>query len=78
VFERYRGTEYASLDWETARYSAFREAPLSNAYVVAQRTYLGDLPCFERELAALGGDLRELVARHVREPGRHGCASPPP
>jgi predicted aminopeptidase len=77
VFERYRAVEYARVAWETARYAGFAQAPLSNAYVVAQRTYLGDLPCFERELAALAGDLREFVARHVREPGRHdgnGCA----
>ena len=71
IFERYREREFAAVRWQTARFDRFRTAPLSNAYVVAHRTYLRDLACFERELDELGGDLAEFVARHREQPGRH-------
>ncbi len=76
VFARFRGPELAAAGFETERFSGLAEVELSNAFVVAQRTYLADLPCFERELAALGGDLVAFVARHRETPGRHvdGCA----
>jgi predicted aminopeptidase len=70
IFERYRSAEFEAVPWQTRRYSGFGAAPLSNAYVVARRTYLGDLPCLEAELARLGGDLRAFVEAHRERPGR--------
>ena len=70
VFARYRDEVYASLPWRTPRYDGFREAPLSNAYVLANQAYIGDLPCFELELVGLGGDIRRFVLRHREDPGR--------
>jgi predicted aminopeptidase len=73
VFERYQREVYPSLPWNTSRYAGFQRAELSNAYLIAQRTYLGLLPCFERELAALDGDLAAFVAAHVAAPGHRNC-----
>jgi predicted aminopeptidase len=70
IFERYQTVEFEAVPWQTGRYSAFPHAPLSNAYVVARRTYLGDLPCFAAELASLRGDLAAFVAAHRERPGR--------
>jgi predicted aminopeptidase len=79
----YAGT--AGHEAGTAREAVFArhrrelgDAPLSNAWVVAQRTYLGDLPCFGAELRALGGDLAAFVERHRGEPGRRDAACGPP
>jgi predicted aminopeptidase len=76
VFARFRGPELAAAGFETDRFGGLASVELSNAFVVAQRTYLAELPCFERELEALGGDLVAFVARHREAPGRHvdGCA----
>ncbi len=76
IFARFRGPELAAAGFETDRFAGLAAVELSNAFVVAQRTYLGDLPCFERELDALAGDLAAFVARHRDAPGRHleGCA----
>jgi predicted aminopeptidase len=71
VFRRYQQELYPSLPWRTQRYDEFTRAELSNAYILANQTYLGDLPCFEAELAELGGDLRALVREHRAKPGRH-------
>lgn len=74
IFARYQREEYAALAWNSARYAGFRDAELSNAWLVARRTYLGALPCFARELAALGGDLPAFVRAHREQPG-HRIAS---
>jgi predicted aminopeptidase len=68
VFARFRAE--AASGFETDRFDGLARADLSNAFVVAHRTYMGDLPCFERELAGLGGDLVAFVARHRESPGR--------
>ena len=70
IFDRYQAEEYDAVPWETNRYSGFRNAALSNAYVVASRTYLADLPCFDLELKAKNGDLAALIRAHRKEPGR--------
>ena len=69
LFERYRTVEFESIAWETERYSGFPRAPLSNAYVVARRTYLEALPCLRAELGGRGSDLRAFVRAHREEPG---------
>ncbi|MEE8557769.1 MAG: aminopeptidase [Myxococcota bacterium] len=70
LFQAAQTTDFEAIEWETDRYSGFPRAPLSNAYIVARRTYLGDLPCFEAELASLKGDLERFVGGHLEEPGR--------
>ena len=77
VFARYQGEAFAAVDWQTDDYAGFPELSLSNAFLVAQETYAGALPCLERELSELGGDLQALVERHRADPGRghfaEGC-----
>ncbi len=70
IFRRYQRERYPSVRWRTQRYDGFTRAELSNAYVLANQTYLGDLPCFDAELAELGGDLRTFVRAHRSQPGR--------
>ena len=76
IFARYQREEYAAVPWNTERFAGFRDAELSNAWLVARRTYLGTLPCFARELESLGGDLRAFVRAHREQPGHRmpGCA----
>ena len=69
VFERYRLEVYPSRDWETGHFDGFLEAPLSNAYLVAQATYLAELACFDAWLRALDGDLERFIALHHEQPG---------
>jgi predicted aminopeptidase len=80
LFARYQSEVYPSLPWQTEQFKGFREVALSNAFVVAQRTYSGDVPCFEAELAALQGDLRAFIRAHRERPVRHveipACAPP--
>ena len=71
LFARYRSEIYPALPWQTDRFERFLEIELSNAFVVAQRTYSGDLPCFRAELEALGGELRAFVRAHRERPVRH-------
>jgi predicted aminopeptidase len=71
VFARYQGEVYAAQPWRSRRYARFPEAALSNAWLIAQRAYVGELPCFEAELASLGGDLAAFVRAHRGAPG-HG------
>jgi hypothetical protein len=73
VFRRYQHEVYHSLAWNTQRYADFPQADLSNAYLVARRTYLGLLPCFDAELQRLAGDLRAFVAAHVERPAHRNC-----
>jgi predicted aminopeptidase len=73
VFRRYQRRVYPSLHWETRRHDGFVELELSNAYLVAQSTYGGLLPCFERQLAELGADLRAFIAAHLASPGVLDC-----
>jgi predicted aminopeptidase len=73
IFARYQQQEYQALAWSTSRYARFPDAQLSNAWLVARRTYLGALPCFERELDALGGDLRAFVRAHRAHPGHRAA-----
>ena len=77
VFERYQNSVFDSRSWQTERYAGFRDADLNNAYVLANRAYLRDVPCFERELAGLDGDLRSFIERHKRDPGHRDpdCAA---
>ena len=58
---------------------ASRRSTLSNAWLVGNRDYLGLLPCFERELAALGGDLPAFVRAHREQPGHRApdCEATP-
>lgn len=71
VFERYQRTHFAEREWRTRRYARFPELELNNAYLLANQSYVRDLPCFERELDSLAGDLRAFIALHRAEPGRH-------
>ncbi len=71
LFARYRNEVYPSLPWKTERFERFLEIELSNAFVVAQRTYSGDLPCFRAELDALRGDLPAFIRAHRERPVRH-------
>lgn len=79
IFARYQGEAFASAPWRTQRYRRFPELELSNAWVVANRTYVALLPCFEAELAALGGDLAAFVRAHRDAPGHRSgaCAAEP-
>jgi predicted aminopeptidase len=70
IFARYRTSRFDAVEWETSRYRAFPRVRLSNAYVVARRTYLGDLPCFAAELESRDGDLEAFVRAHRERPGR--------
>ena len=70
IFRRYREEIFPAQRWETRRYAGFGNAPLSNAYVLAHRTYLGDLSCFATQLEALGGDLAAFVEVERASPGR--------
>ena len=80
IFRRYQKQIYPNRAWQTDLYNRFTRVELSNAYLLAHQTYLGDLPCFETELAELGGDLQDFVSRHRQQPGRHpkvkGCEEP--
>lgn len=69
VFARFQGEVYPAKTWRSSRYARFPELALSNAWLAAHRTYVGELPCFEAELAALGGDLHAFVRAHVDDPG---------
>jgi predicted aminopeptidase len=71
VFRRYQEEVHPSLSWQTKRYQGFPKGELSNAYVLANQTYLGDIPCFEAELRELGGNLGAFIAKHRKKPGRH-------
>jgi predicted aminopeptidase len=75
IFARFQGEEYARLAWNGEQYAGFPRAELSNAWLVARRTYLGALPCFARELEELGGDLHGFVHAHREDPGHRlpGC-----
>lgn len=72
IFRFYQQEVFPSLPWRTTRYDGFMQAELSNAYLLANQTYLEDVPCFQLELEQLRGDLRAFVQEHRREPGRHG------
>ena len=74
IFRRYREEIFPAKQWQTRRYTGFVEAPLSNAYLLANRAYLGALPCFEARLAEHDGDLRALIEAELAAPGRsEGC-----
>jgi predicted aminopeptidase len=70
IFARYRTTRFDAVGWETSRYRGFPKLRLSNAYVVARRTYLGDLPCFAAELESRDGNLEAFIDAHRERPGR--------
>ncbi len=69
VFERYQREVFPAQPWQTERYRGFTRAELSNAFVIAEQTYSAALPCFEKELTQLGGDLRAFIRRHRKRPG---------
>jgi len=75
VFARFQHEEFAKRHWRTDRFERFPELALSNAWLVANRDYVGLADCFERELAALGGDLPAFVRAHRARPGHlpEGC-----
>jgi len=77
LFARYQSEVYAAQPWRSRRYAHFPEIKLSNAWLAAHRDYVGLLPCFERELEAIGGDLEAFVRAHREAPGhRYGdCAT---
>jgi D-glycero-D-manno-heptose 1,7-bisphosphate phosphatase len=50
VFARFQGEVYPAQPWRSRRYARFPELALSNAWLVAQRTYVTELPCFAAEL----------------------------
>ena len=70
VFARYQGERFRAEPWQTQRFSGFPERELSNAYLVAQSTYLGELTCFEAWLERLDGDLERFIALQKEAPGR--------
>jgi predicted aminopeptidase len=74
IFARYQTEVYAALPWRSARYARFPSLALSNAWLVAQQDYVGELPCFEEELAALGGDLPTFIRAHEADPGHRSGA----
>ncbi|MEX2205461.1 MAG: aminopeptidase [Myxococcota bacterium] len=77
VFARFQGEVFASKPWRSKRYARFPELALSNAWLAAHQTYVGELPCFEAELAQLGGDLAAFVRAHIDDPGhRFGACRP--
>ena len=75
IFARYQEQVYPAQPWQTRRFARFPKLALSNAWVVGNRDYLGLVPCFERELAELGGDLSAFVRAHRDRPGHRppGC-----
>jgi len=70
IFERFQQEVYPAMGWETDRYAGFTTVALSNAFVVAQRTYSGDLPCMQAELETMNGDLDAFIQAHLKRPGR--------
>jgi predicted aminopeptidase len=79
IFARYQSAVYAAQPWRSQRFAGFQRLTLSNAWVVGNRDYLGLVPCFERELADLGGDLVAFVRAHRERPGHRppGCEATP-
>lgn len=77
VFARYQTEVFAAQPWRSRRYARFPELALSNAWLVGHQDYVGLLPCFEAELAALGGDLPAFIRAHVDAPGHRdpGCGA---
>ena len=77
VFADFQGAVFASKPWRSTRYARFPELALSNAWLAAHRDYVGELPCMEAELAALGGDLAAFVRAHREAPGHRfgACAA---
>jgi len=80
VFREFQVDVFPTRGWQTTRYRGFPDVALSNAYVVAHQTYLGELDCFAAWLAALDGDLEAFIAAHREEPGARrddleACAS---
>ena len=73
IFERYQKEVYPAQPWRTQRFARFPTLALNNAWLVGNRDYLGLLPCFERELASLGGDLAAFVKAHKADPGHRGA-----
>ena len=69
IFARYQAEVFAAQPWRSNRYARFPSLLLSNAWLVAQQDYVGELPCFESELATLGGDLPAFVHAHQADPG---------
>jgi predicted aminopeptidase len=78
IFARYQQQEYGAIAWSRERFDGFRDVELSNAWLIARRTYLGALPCFEREFEALGRDLAAFIRAHREDPGHRlpGCEAP--
>ncbi len=70
VFERFQQEVYPTMGFETDRYDGFQQLELTNAFVVAQRTYSGHLPCLRAELERLDNDLIAFVKAHRESPGR--------
>src|SRR5262249_52449551 len=64
IFDRYQTQVFPSQPWQTERYQRFGRLQLSNAFIVAEQTYSAALPCFERELEQLGGDLPAFIEQH--------------
>ena len=75
IFARFQHEVYAAQPWKTQRFARFQTLELSNAWIVGNRDYVGLVPCFERELAGLGGDLPAFVKAHREKPGHRpeGC-----
>ena len=73
IFERYQKEVYPAQPWRTQRFARFQTLALNNAWLVGNRDYLGLLPCFERELASLGGDLPAFVKAHKDDPGHRAA-----
>ena len=69
VFARFQGDRFRDRGWQTKRYDGFLEIPLSNAYLVAHQTYLGELRCFAAWLARLDADLVGFIAAQKEDPG---------
>ncbi len=78
IFERFRERVHPTLGWETSRFDGFRTAPLSNAYVVAQQTYLdpGQHRCFAAWLERLDGELAQFIVVQRADPGHRPADVP--
>ncbi|MGH7293067.1 MAG: hypothetical protein ACREJT_17730, partial [Myxococcota bacterium] len=76
-FARYQPEDFPAQPWRSRRYARFPELTLSNAWLVGHQDYVGMLPCFETELAALDGDLAAFIRAHVDAPGHRDPACAP-
>jgi predicted aminopeptidase len=69
IFARYQHQEFEAQPWQSKAYAGFAHAALSNAWLAGFQDYVGLLPCFEKELETLQGDLPAFIRAHREHPG---------